>query len=106
MLQLELIVTGIAKLFDFVVSMKWCKPCVNVGGSGGDGAGWISPFRVNYTCRGGSRLAQDVERSRKYCVYVVVSIEISQTDKSSSLSKLLSSMTCASFSSVTRVKCC
>ena len=29
-----------------------------------------------------------------------------QKDKSSSLSKSLSSMTCASFSSVTRVKCC
>ena len=59
--------------------------CVNVAGSVGGGAGWISRFRVNYICRergarlldvggGGILLASMVERSR---VYVVVSIEIS-----------------------------
>ena len=67
----------IAKLFDFVVGFRWYKPCVDVAGSGGGGAGWISHFRVNYICRGGARLVQDVERSRKCCIYVVVSIEIS-----------------------------
>ena len=82
----------IVKLFDFVVSFRWCKPCIDVAGSGGGGAGWpcidvagsggggagwISHFQVNYICRGGARLVQNVEHSRKCCVYVVVSIEIS-----------------------------
>ena len=67
----------IVKLFDFVVGFRWCKPCIDVAGSGGGGAGWISRFHVNYICRGRARLVQGVERSRKYCVYVVVSIEIS-----------------------------
>ena len=52
----------IAKLFDFVVGFRWCKLCVNVTGSGGGGAG---RFHVNYICRGGARLVQDVECSRK-----------------------------------------
>ena len=34
-----------------VVSFRWYNPCVNVAGSGGGGAGWISPFHVNYICR-------------------------------------------------------
>ena len=55
---MKLIVPGIA---DFVVGLKWCKPCVNVAGSGGGGAGWIGRFCVNYICGGGARLAQDVE---------------------------------------------
>ena len=90
--------TSIAKLFDFVVGFRWCKLCVDAAGSRGGGAG---RFCGNYICRGGTRLVQDVERCRKYCVYVVVSIEPPQKDKSSSFSKSLSSMTCASFSSVT-----
>ena len=45
----------IAKLFDFVIGFRWCKPCVDVAGSGGGGAGWISHFSVNYICRGRAR---------------------------------------------------
>ena len=37
----------------------------------------LFPRDLAYICRGGARLVQDVERSRKYCVYVVVNIEIS-----------------------------
>ena len=90
--------------------------CVNVAGSVGGGAGWISRFRVNYICRdagpdcwtlgkGGILLVSMVERSR---VYVVVSIKISaKRQVRRSVSRLgLSSMICVSFSNVTRVKCC
>ena len=48
----------IVKLFDFTIGFRWCKLCVNVAGSSGCGAGWISCFHVKYICRGRARLVR------------------------------------------------
>ena len=86
----------IAKLFDFVVGFRWYKPCVNIAGSSGGGAGWISPFHVNYICRAVGVGPDWCRASNAAANIVSMSSSVSkslQKDESLSLRKSLSSMT-------------
>ena len=64
----------IVKLFDFAIGFRWCKLCVNVAGSSGCGAGWISCFHVKYICRGRARLVRTSNAAAN--IASVISIKI------------------------------
>ena len=82
--------------------------CVNVAGSVGGGAGWISRFRVNYICRDTGPDCWTSGRRYITSIYGQTQPHLCRRQyrnlrkkTSLSLSKSLSSMICVSFSNVT-----